>query len=188
MQLCSVSHHSKHTSFHLLIFHTILRFISCWNFLLYWSRASTNWNAWCEIWCIFLRDLASASHNSQVITAKSPLGLIHIVEQAIENETRNWIEGLEQVVNVWLHTPLILYHMTNLITLIKKVESTGRPIEYFNSNICIYRERLGRRLYVRLGNAIKYVCFFKSCFFKMFIFLDFLLYFGILMWVYQLIT
>jgi len=30
----------------------------------------------------------------------------------------------------------------------------------FNSNICLYKERLGRRLYVRLGNAIKYVCFF----------------------------
>jgi hypothetical protein len=36
---------------------------------------------------------------------------------------RNIIEGLEQVVNVWLHTPLILNHMTNLITLIEKVES-----------------------------------------------------------------
>jgi hypothetical protein len=30
----------------------------------------------------------------------------------------------------------------------------------FNSNICLYKERLCRRLYVRLGNAIKYVCFF----------------------------
>jgi hypothetical protein len=32
----------------------------------------------------------------------------------------------------------------------------------FNSNICLYKERLCRRLYVRLGNAIKYVCFFLN--------------------------